>query len=113
MDNVQKCDIHVNIPLSPGLESREYGRGDPLGWPCDNLYPHKLALTLPTIGCRSVGIIRSRTKTTAFFISLSQTYKSYLLAIKMLSVIDNAINNEPFINSYTLQRHHQIQKDDL
>ena len=30
------------------------------------LYPQKLALTLPTGGGRSVGIVRSRTKTTEF-----------------------------------------------
>jgi hypothetical protein len=36
------------------LESREYGRGDPLRWPCDTLYPQKLALTLPTNRGRSV-----------------------------------------------------------
>jgi hypothetical protein len=42
-----------------GLESREYGRGDPLGWPRDNLYPRKLALTSPTSCGRSIGIVRS------------------------------------------------------
>jgi hypothetical protein len=30
------------------------------------LYPHKLALTWPTGGGRSVGIVRSRTKATEF-----------------------------------------------
>jgi hypothetical protein len=43
-----------------GLENREYGRGDSLGWPRDTLYPQKLALTSPTCGCRSVGIVRLR-----------------------------------------------------
>ena len=33
------------------------------------LYPQKLALTSPTGGGRSVGIVRSRTKATAFFIA--------------------------------------------
>jgi hypothetical protein len=47
-----------------GLESREYGRGQPLHWPRDTLYPQKLALTSPTSGVCSVGMIRSRTKTT-------------------------------------------------
>jgi len=32
------------------------------------LYPQKLALTSPTGGGRSVGIVRSRTKATEFFI---------------------------------------------
>jgi hypothetical protein len=41
-----------------GLENREYSRGDLLRWPCDTLYPQKLALTLPSSGGRSVGIVR-------------------------------------------------------
>jgi hypothetical protein len=36
-------------------------RGDPLRWPRDTLYPQKLALTSPTSGGRSVGIVRLRT----------------------------------------------------
>jgi len=32
------------------------------------LYPQKLALTWPTGGGRSVGIVRSRTKATEFFL---------------------------------------------
>jgi hypothetical protein len=35
---------------------------DPLRWPRDTLYPQKLALTLPTSGGRSVGIVCLRTK---------------------------------------------------
>jgi hypothetical protein len=55
---------HINI--SPGLENRDYGRGDPLRRPRDTLYQLKLALTSPT-GCgSSVGIVRLRTKTTEF-----------------------------------------------
>jgi hypothetical protein len=34
-----------------GLENREYGRGDPLRWSRDTLYPEKLALTSLTSGC--------------------------------------------------------------
>jgi hypothetical protein len=48
-----------------GLENREYGRGDPFGWPRNTLYPQKLALTSPTSSGRSVGI-RLRTKATEF-----------------------------------------------
>jgi hypothetical protein len=48
------------------LESREYGRRDPSRWSLDNLYPQKLALTTPTSGGRSVGIVPSRTKATEF-----------------------------------------------
>jgi hypothetical protein len=53
-----------------GLEIREYGRGDPSRWPCDALYPQKLALTSLTSGGRSVGIVRLRTQATEFSFSL-------------------------------------------
>jgi hypothetical protein len=43
-----------------GLEIREYGRGDPLRWPRDTLYPQTLKLTSVTSGGRS------RTKATEF-----------------------------------------------
>jgi hypothetical protein len=52
-----------------GLESREYGRRDPSRWPRGTLHPQKLALTSPTSGGRSVGIVRSRTKNTEFVCS--------------------------------------------
>jgi hypothetical protein len=53
---------------SSGSGSRKprNSRGDPLRWPRDTLYPHKLALTSPTSGGRSVGIVISRTKATEF-----------------------------------------------
>jgi hypothetical protein len=54
-----------------GLENREYGRGDPLRWPRDTLYPQKLALTSSTSGGRSVGIVRLRTKATEFFLFIA------------------------------------------
>jgi hypothetical protein len=53
---------------STGLENRKYGSGDPLRWPRDILYPQKLALTSPTCGGRSVGIVRLRTKTTELMV---------------------------------------------
>jgi hypothetical protein len=49
-----------------GLEIREYGRRDPSRWPRGTLYPRKLALTSPTSGGHSVGIVRSRTLATEF-----------------------------------------------
>jgi hypothetical protein len=49
-----------------GLESREYGSRDPSRWSRGTLYPQKLALTSPTSGFRSVGIVRSRTQATEF-----------------------------------------------
>jgi hypothetical protein len=51
----------------PGIESREYGSRDPSRWPRDNIYPRKLALTLPTSGGRSVSIVLSRTQVTESF----------------------------------------------
>jgi hypothetical protein len=50
-----------------GLENREYGLGDPLRRLRDTLYAQKLALTSPTCGGRSVGIVCLRAKTTEFF----------------------------------------------
>jgi hypothetical protein len=40
------------------LENREHGSRDPSRWPRGTLYPQKLAITLPTRGGRSVGIVR-------------------------------------------------------
>jgi hypothetical protein len=48
---------------------KERSCGDPLCWPCDTLYPQKLALTSPTSGGRSVSIVHSRTKVTEFLLS--------------------------------------------
>jgi hypothetical protein len=53
-----------------GLESREYGRRDQSRWPRGTLYPQKLALTSPTSGGCSVGLVRSRTQATGFSFSL-------------------------------------------
>jgi hypothetical protein len=52
-----------------GLENREYGSRDQSRWPHGTLYPQKLALTSPTSGGRSVGIVRSRTQATKFVCS--------------------------------------------
>jgi hypothetical protein len=49
-----------------GLESREYGRRDSSLWPRGIFYPQKLALTSPTSGGRSVGIVRWQTQATEF-----------------------------------------------
>jgi hypothetical protein len=64
------------------LENREYGRRDPSRRPRGILYPQKLAITSPTSGGRSVGIVRSRTRTMEFFYSririqrLEESYKN-------------------------------------
>jgi hypothetical protein len=49
-----------------GLENREYGCRDPLCLPRNILYPQKLAVTSPTSGSRSAGILCSRTNATEF-----------------------------------------------
>jgi hypothetical protein len=48
------------------LESREHGCRNPHADYATPLYPQKLALTSPTSGRRSVGIVRSRTQATEF-----------------------------------------------
>jgi hypothetical protein len=53
-----------------GLKIREYDRRDPSHWPRGTFYPQKLALTSPTRGGCSVGIVSSRTKATEFSFSL-------------------------------------------
>ena len=45
------------------------------------LYPQKLALTSPTGGGRSVGIVRSRTKATEFSLTLVCLVTEYLGAV--------------------------------
>jgi hypothetical protein len=68
------------------------GRGVSLRWPRDTLYPLKLALTSPTNGGRSVGIVRLRTKTTEFVYECASfsTYKA------------QAVNNFSFSRMTTL-----------
>jgi hypothetical protein len=52
------------------LENREYGRRDPSRWPRGTLYPQKLAITSPTSGRRSVGVVRPRTQNMEFSLVL-------------------------------------------
>jgi hypothetical protein len=58
--------IFLRIYSGSCLENREYGRRDPSCWQRGTLCPQKLAITLPTSGGRSVGIVRSRTQTMEF-----------------------------------------------
>jgi hypothetical protein len=46
------------------LESREYGSRNSSRWPRGTFYLQKLALTSPTSGDHSIGILRSRTQDT-------------------------------------------------
>jgi hypothetical protein len=67
LNNVVVYNNYMEKPVFPCCkeccqENRINERGDPLRWPRDTLYPQKLALTSPTSGGRSVGIVRLRTK---------------------------------------------------
>jgi hypothetical protein len=76
-----------------GLESREYGYRDPPRWSRGTLYLQKLALTSPTSGGRSVGIVHSRTNAMEFFFVmklklsestwLTQGYIEFLIKLRM------------------------------
>jgi hypothetical protein len=60
------------------LDSREYGSKDPSRWPRGTLYPQKLALTSPTSGGRSVGMVRLRAQATEFsFLVLCDIFVTY------------------------------------
>jgi hypothetical protein len=74
--------------------SRKPRFGDPLRWPRDTLYPQKLALTSPTSGGRSVGIVRMRTLATEFsFLFLNVKSRKELSIRKTIEtfVLDNLV----------------------
>jgi hypothetical protein len=77
-------ELHERKSSGSGLQSREYGRRNPSRWPRGTLNPQKLALTSPTSGGLSVGIVRLRTQATEFifFFSLDMlsNFSSYLLS---------------------------------
>jgi hypothetical protein len=72
-----------------GLESREYGHRDSLCWPLNTLYQQKMALTSPTSGGRSVGIVLSQTQATEFslFLVLVSDYLVVLDAYGRLTLM--------------------------
>jgi hypothetical protein len=57
----RRAAVSCTIVLTKCKKTVINGRGDSLRWPRDTLYPLKLALTSPTSGCRSVGIVHWRT----------------------------------------------------
>jgi hypothetical protein len=59
-------EVPENKSSGCGLENLEYGLGDPSRCSRYTLYPQKVALTSPTSGGRSVGIVRSRTRAMEF-----------------------------------------------
>jgi hypothetical protein len=54
--------------IGSGPEIRDYGRRDLSRLPRGTFYPQTLALTSPTSGGRSIGIVRSRTNATEFIV---------------------------------------------
>jgi hypothetical protein len=77
-----------------GLENLEYDLKDPSRWQRGTLYPQKLALTSPSSGGSSVGVVRSLTQATEF----NPFYNNFdplsfpnLLYVKRVHV--NIINN--------------------
>jgi hypothetical protein len=62
-----------------GLESREYYRRDPLCWPRNTVYPLELALTSPTIGGPSIGVVCSRTEATDLLLLITYLGSSSFL----------------------------------
>jgi hypothetical protein len=71
--SLQRCPLSLKSTIEElfgrkcsgsGLESREYGRRDPLRLPHNTLYPQKLAMTSLTSRDFSVVVVRSQTKVT-------------------------------------------------
>jgi hypothetical protein len=60
---VQTEELLDRKVAAPVYKTEKYGRRDPSRWPRGTFYPHKLPITSPTSGGRSVGIVRSRTQT--------------------------------------------------
>jgi hypothetical protein len=96
-----------------GLEIREYGRRDPSLWPRGTLYPQKLALTSPTSGCRSVGIVHSRTQARvfSFFKIDSKLILNWKRPEGVISLADESENNRNAILKATPVYLRQITKE--
>jgi hypothetical protein len=78
--------INLFIYFSARLENWEYGRTDSSHSPRVSLYPQKLAITSPTSGGRSVGIVRSRTQATEFIIYFLASTQSSLGSVLEFSL---------------------------
>jgi hypothetical protein len=76
-----------------GLEIREYGRRDPSYSPRGAVYRQKLALTSPTSGGLSVGIVRSRTQATefSFFLVYSYALRNEFGIIKLIYPLERKV----------------------
>jgi hypothetical protein len=77
----------------------------PSSWPRGTLYSQKLALTLPTSGCRSVGIVLSRTQAMEYSFSYYHlTEMKYYLEIIFVTIHEikywiKMSNNLPILTS--------------
>jgi hypothetical protein len=75
------------------------GRGDSLRWPRDTLYPLKLALTSPTRGDRSVGIVRWRTKPRSLKYTIVMPFLRTLYLFVKAAVSVYILTAFPFLRS--------------
>jgi hypothetical protein len=81
-----------------GLESRECGRRDP------SHYPRKLALTSPTSGGSSVGIVRLQTQAREFsFSSLPISVRSFSELLYNLGDITQEENQDNFPQHFVMR----------
>jgi hypothetical protein len=72
-DFVSTVELLERKSSGSGLENRDYvRRGSCRADHAAPLYPHKIELTSPACGGRSVGIVRSRTQATEFFYYLGR-----------------------------------------
>jgi hypothetical protein len=78
-----KCFVPV-FYWSPVWKTEITAVGDPPHWPCDTLYPQKVALTSPTSGGLSVRIVWSRTKATELDCRLYITWGRVVLKLRDL-----------------------------
>jgi hypothetical protein len=73
-------------------------------WPRGTLYPQRLALSSPTRGGRSVGIVRSRTRTPEFVL--------FIVACALVTVDEHGIPNtrtsSERVNVSCLYWHHPV-----
>jgi hypothetical protein len=65
----------ASVLVNSGLEKRDNGRRGSAALTMDIPHPQKLALTSPTSGCRSVGIVRWRTKATELVSKEDKNYR--------------------------------------
>jgi hypothetical protein len=67
MGTKQQMRSYLNEKVAAPVQKTEInGRANSLRWPRNTLSPQKLALTSPTSGGSSIGIVRLRTKSKEF-----------------------------------------------